>query len=188
MLESPVTKYLTSPVYTLSADADLDTARFRLTQHKVSCMAVNDTTDALAGVISRTDLLKVGTFDHSVSPPRLSVPDQQVRAVMHSPVITLAPEQTMRDAARAMAQHRVHRVFVKQGGAVLGVVGTLELLSALIDERVFGSGQLVDVVARDDHPRGITRSERRPDTEGVGRDRGGGHRRRGLARGDVHPA
>jgi CBS domain-containing protein len=137
MLTRSVTHYLKSPVFTVSADADLETARQRLEAHNVSCLGVSVGPEPLAGVVSRSDLLRAGRYERSADgTSRLVLPAQIVRERMHSPVFTLEPSDDMATAAREMAARSVHRLFVRKQHTVFGVVGTLELMRALMEARV----------------------------------------------------
>lgn len=137
MLTRPVTYYLKQPVFTLSADAELETARQRMDAHNVSCLGVSDGPEPLAGVVSRTDLLRAGTFQRGAEgASKLVLPAQKVRDFMHSPAFALDPTANMSQAAAELVRHAVHRVFVRKLHSVFGVVGTVEVMRALVDARV----------------------------------------------------
>jgi CBS domain-containing protein len=61
-----------------------------------------------------------------------------VRDVMIRDVIQVAPDATLRDAARRMAESRVHRVLVTEGGALVGILSALDLV------RLLAEGALVE--------------------------------------------
>ncbi|MFO0566210.1 MAG: CBS domain-containing protein [Polyangiaceae bacterium] len=137
MLDRPVTYYLRSPVFSVAADTELSTVRQRLESHNVSCLGVSEGADPLAGVVSRTDLLRIARFERSAEgASHMVLPTQKVRELMHRPVYCIEPNETLRAAARAMVTHSVHRVFVRKAKTVFGVVGTQEVMRALVDARV----------------------------------------------------
>lgn len=136
MLARPVTYYQRNPVFVVSADTDLETARHRLETHNVSCLGVSDGADPLAAVLARTDLLRVGTFERSSAHvSRLVLPAQKVRDHMRAPVFTLSPTDDMGGAARAMVRHSIHHLFVRHEHTVFGVISSYEIMRALVDER-----------------------------------------------------
>ncbi len=51
-----------------------------------------------------------------------------VREVAHFALITLPPEAELFDALLTMLRHRVHRILVKQGDEILGVLSQLDLM------------------------------------------------------------
>ena len=56
----PVSRYMKAPVHTIHVDSPLQTAHERLHELAISCLAVVDDSAQLVGVISRSDLLRVG--------------------------------------------------------------------------------------------------------------------------------
>ena len=138
MLNRPVSHYMSSPVFAIAADADLETARTRLEQHHVSSLLVQDGDHHLAGVISRTDLLRAGEV--SLEPEhgalQLRLPTQHVRDAAHMEVVTVEPNASVRDAARMLVEHGVHRVYVASHEHGYGVLSTRDVMRALVDSRV----------------------------------------------------
>ena len=58
--EVPVELYMKSPVQSVSGADTLETARKRLEELRISSLAVVDDAERLTGVISMTDLIRVG--------------------------------------------------------------------------------------------------------------------------------
>lgn len=136
VLARPVTYYLKSPVFVVSADTDLETARHRMEMQHVSCLGVSDGPEPLAAVISRTDLLRVGRFERSREGiSRLALPEHPIRMHMHAPAYALGPGADMGSAAAEMVRHSVHRLFVRTQHSLFGVVSTVEVMRALVDAR-----------------------------------------------------
>lgn len=138
MLDRPVSYYMSTPVFSIAADVELVTAQQRLEQHRVSALLVQDGADPIAAVLSRADLLRVGRVD--LDPQRgglrLLVPSQLVRDAATPSVVTVSPEGTsVREAARAMLAHGVHRVFVATPQHAYGVLSTRDVMRALVDAR-----------------------------------------------------
>lgn len=132
-----VSKYMTRAVRTLDADAKLAEAHRLLREHSFSALVVTGRDGRPAGVISRTDLLRVGRSSgrQGRSLPLLELPDQAVRAVMSAPAASIGEEATLREAAGTMLRHRYHRLVVLDAkGHLAGVLSTKDLMAAVHDQ------------------------------------------------------
>jgi predicted transcriptional regulator len=139
MLDSPVSAYMRSPVFSIEAGASLDETLERMERHAVSSLAVSDNGNPLAGVVTRTDLLAVGNVDLDTDNGGLRIffPDKKVREVASPNMVLVDPEvDTVRVAAERMTESRVHRVFAAKGAHLYGVFSTRDALRALADARV----------------------------------------------------
>ncbi len=56
-----------------------------------------------------------------------------VRDAMSRPVLGVEPDETVRDVARKMAEHRVHRILVHEADELLGLISSLDLVRAIAD-------------------------------------------------------
>lgn len=132
-----VADYMTTPVATIRQDAGLADAEARLTSGPHSCLAVTDEDGRLAGVLSRTDVLRLGRLRATMAQDRnlLTMPHQPVHTRMIREVVTVPPQETLQRAAAAMLQHHIHRVFVVEKGYAIGVLSTRDLMRAVVDAR-----------------------------------------------------
>lgn len=135
----PVSAYMTSPVHTISSTEDVQEAERRMRAHGVSSLAVLAGKEHhLAGVISRTDILRAGRQraaqigGHAL----LKLAHESIGAVMHRDVIRVAPGDELTHAARMICERDVHRVYVAEGQRLVGVLSTKDLLRAVRDERI----------------------------------------------------
>jgi CBS domain-containing protein len=139
----PVSESMTTSVATVGLDAMLPHVARELDQRRVSALPVVDDHGAIVGVISRTDLLRVGRIQAGShrKAAALTLPEKRsgdlVRELARTPLV-VSPGASLRDAARAMCEHRVHRLFVVDAGKLVGVLSTLELMTAVRDERIAG--------------------------------------------------
>lgn len=60
----------------------------------------------------------------------------RVRDVMIDDLITVAPDASLQELARVMADRRVHRVLVTEDGKLRGIVTSVDLVRLLADGRV----------------------------------------------------
>lgn len=134
----PIQQYMTTPVRSVQESTPLAQVERQLAELRVSGLPVTDAADKPVGVISRTDLLRVGRIRPMDGRRRwaLTVPDDIARDVMTEELVTLSPEATLGEAGRAMAKHRIHRVFATENDHLAGVVTPKELMRAIVDKRV----------------------------------------------------
>ena len=136
----PVSEFMTAPVTSIGVDAALSHVAHTLDQQGVSALPVVDGKGAIIGVLSRTDLLRVGRIQAGSHRRAavLTMPEktagEQLGANPRAPIV-VAPTAPVRDAARAMCEHHVHRLFVVDGGRPVGVVSTLDLTRAVGESR-----------------------------------------------------
>jgi len=146
----PISSLMSSPVVTIPAAATLTEANEILHQRCISCVAVMDG-DRAVGVITRTDLLRVGRYEsrsrageangeakaQARAPALLTFPaGRTVSDAMKREVVALPPGAAVSAAARTMLQRRMHRVFVMDGEALLGVFSTKDVLLAIREQRI----------------------------------------------------
>lgn len=133
----PVASYMTRPVISVEPDTPLDRVYRVLSERSISCVPVVETGGRAVGVISRTDLLKLGRL--SMGPlgrvQALSWPAATAGEKMHAGVVTVSADTQVATAARILVKQRIHRVFVASGLGVQGVFGTKEILHAIRDKR-----------------------------------------------------
>lgn len=148
----PVREYMSSPVRTLRPSASLDEADQQLHEHDLSAVAIVDDAERLVGVLSRTDLLRASTYGHGRA---LTLPKGTVADLMTQAPLSVGVSTELRVAARTMRDERIHRVFVEDGGKLVGVVSTRDLMRATVERGVsdplgeLAHGSLVTVKADD---------------------------------------
>lgn len=115
--------YLQKPIY-VDGKLDLVSVCRTLSEHKVSNALVRDVVDGkeCIGMFTTTDLRDA--LLKTVAPNALSVRD-----VARFDLIFLHPDAELFDALLIMLRHRVHRVLVKDGDTILGVLSQLDLMS-----------------------------------------------------------
>ncbi len=133
-----VGSFMSAPVHWVRDSARLGEVEEVLAERRISCVAVLDDHQHLVGVISRFDLLRVGRLRARTArgDALLDLPDQRARKVMHTGVVTVAPTATLSEAAALMVEHRIHRVFVVEGGRLTGVLSTKDLMRAVMIGRI----------------------------------------------------
>ncbi|MFX4292957.1 CBS domain-containing protein [Streptomyces bohaiensis] len=137
-----VHQVMTSPCVTASPETPFKVLVATMHRERVSALPVVDERQQVVGIVSEADLLPTEMYragDRTMSEP-LSGLDAGGRAggavarqVMSTPVVTARETDTLRQAARTMAMHRVKRLpVVGDSGAVTGVVSRSDLLTVFL--------------------------------------------------------
>jgi CBS domain-containing protein len=117
------------PVYSVVPQATLPQVRDELLARKVSCVAVIDVDSGqLLGVVARTDLYRAGRLEKRAGVENLVLPDESVATVMTVEPVCVDASDSIADAARAMLEHRIHRVFVTDDSGVVGVLSARDVM------------------------------------------------------------
>ncbi len=138
---------MTSAVVSVRPETSVrDVARLLLDAH-ISAVPVVGADGALIGMVSEGDLLgrsdgdrlagqewwlaimaKPGQMEAAVTEAAVVRP---VRDVMHVPVVTIAAEAPVREAAEMLRTHGIKRLPVMRGGRMVGIVSRADLLRAI---------------------------------------------------------
>lgn len=141
LFNKPVSEFMTTDVASATPDTSISTIARMLEERRISAVPILDAGGAVIGVLSRTDLLRVGRLSagshHKASV--LTLPQKTagdlVRDTTRKPVTT-APAASLREVARKICDERIHRLFVVDGGRLVGVISTLDMMAVVRDARV----------------------------------------------------
>lgn len=139
-------------------DMELDELMRLFKEHSVRGFPVLDTAGALVGVVSTSDIVfRSAAFGET--PPTESDYHHQlhvegevgdlleelevdgiaylkVRDIMSTTVISTTAEAAVAEVAELMRIYRIHRVLVLDNGRLGGIVGTLDILTAVAEGRL----------------------------------------------------
>jgi CBS domain-containing protein len=148
-----------SQVQTVSPETPLPELESLFLQKRVSGFPVVDGAK-LVGIVSRTDIVRqlcversiaqsVSDYYHGFSEPHpdddlAEIADRvgeriehlRVRDVMVRHLITVSPDEPLESVARALVEHRIHRVPVAEGGELRGIISSLDLVRLIAEGRV----------------------------------------------------
>ncbi|KOG87850.1 CBS domain-containing protein [Streptomyces varsoviensis] len=132
-------------VITTTVDAPFKQVADLLARHAISGVPVVDRDDKVLGVLSETDLMYHQAAQEDDAPRPWYAPRRRPKStraartkaggrtagdLMSSPAVTIGPRQTVAEAARTMAAHRVERLPVAdEEGRLMGIVTRSDLLS-----------------------------------------------------------
>ena len=137
-LAAPCTTYLTSPVHCVETGQDINEAYAIMVGSDIGCVAALRE-GKLVGLVSRTDLLRIGSRQAGSNPRAslVTLPKHPVEEFMTKDVVTVTQGDSLHRAAQLMVEHRIHRVFVvNDAHEPLGVISTRDLMMAVRDQRM----------------------------------------------------
>jgi predicted transcriptional regulator len=149
-----------SGVLSVPPDMELGALGDFLVSNRITGAAVTES-GRLVGVVSRSDIVRVGslgtalvgfvadelaggemrteTGTASTSVPadvRDSLVGHRVRDVMATSPVTVTPDTPVAKVAAMLHERHIHRVFVTDGGAPVGVISSLDLVQLIADGRL----------------------------------------------------
>ena len=132
--------YYMAPVICISPHADVHDAYLKMMAHGINSLAVVNDVGVMLGVLSLTDLLRIGTMRARLLEPRISpvmtFPRNTVEELMTVRLLTVRPDETLKSAAQKMIELHRHRVFVLDyEDQLVGVLSCRDLMVALRDAR-----------------------------------------------------
>ena len=126
-----VAELMQSDVRTVRDDASVAEAVAYLADGHISGMPVVDGTGRVIGVVSSSDVLTAEAEADDPGARRELLENTSVREIMTARPYTVAPGEDVREAARQMLYADVHRLFVTEGGCVVGIVSTTDIVRAV---------------------------------------------------------
>lgn len=130
MLDTPVHRFMTTSVESIEATATLAHARDRMTARRCSALPVLDARGRPTGVITRSDLLRVGRAAGTEA-ATLRFDNRQVADAVTRRVWMVPAEASVAEAARTFLDEHIHRVFVESAGRLVGVLSGRDLMAAV---------------------------------------------------------
>jgi CBS domain-containing protein len=135
MTQAPlhVSTLMKSPVLSVKADTPLDETYQLLVLQRISSVPVIDANGKALGVVSMTDLLRIGRLQPAslAGVQAIDLPNEPASEHMHVGVITIAADAPVTHAARLMAEQHVHRVYIEDAGRIAGVFSIEEVLASV---------------------------------------------------------
>jgi CBS domain-containing protein len=119
-----VREIMSPDVASVSAETTIAEAARIMWPENISCVVVMHRSDAL-GIVSQTDILI------RVILPRKDPVHTPVSEVMSSPVLPVPPHYSVFTASRIMDQMHIHRLIVRDGKRVCGIVSQTDILQAI---------------------------------------------------------
>jgi CBS domain-containing protein len=142
----PVSLYMRETIVTMPETATLADVDATLERMGISCVPIVDDAGTCTGVLSRTDLLRIGRVEakrHARTSALLDLPNVCAKEVVKANPVTVCPDTSVAEAAHLLVKHHIHRVFVRDPACsdesrptLVGVFSTKEVLAAIRDKRL----------------------------------------------------
>lgn len=121
-------------VRSINRDSTIADAIALMAELHVSGLPVVDEGERVVGVISTTDILQAEAEWRGPARTDL-IENTSVSEVMTPRPLMVAPNASIREVAQQMLYGDVHRLFVEEGGRMVGVVSQTDLVRALATRR-----------------------------------------------------
>lgn len=131
-----VAEYMTTELVTLRDDATVGDAVVALADAHVSAVPVIDGKGRFMGVLSTTDVLEAESEAEDAAAREELFNDTLVSDIMTPRPKTIAPDDSVKDAAQQMLYLEVHRLFVEYDGQLVGVISQSDVVRAVATSRV----------------------------------------------------
>ncbi len=133
----PISKIMTSSVFSLKKGDDLFAAEEMFKKHKIRHLPVLEN-GQIVGILSQTDLARISFVDNfggdegdvDTAVYNMLTLDQ----VMKQKPITIQTNQTIREAAEILSKNEFHALPVVEEGKLVGIVTTTDLINFLLEQ------------------------------------------------------
>ena len=122
-----VRDFMTRDVISVKPDTPVDEIAHTFAEKGIHGVPVIDEQGKLVGIISQTDLVNLLSFQDMLSYWK----GLKAKHVMTKEVVTISPEASIEEAAQLMSKLRIHRLVVVEGGKVVGIISTTDLMRAM---------------------------------------------------------
>lgn len=123
-MNDAISNFMTKSPHTIGINATLAEARERMNEHGVRHLPVLEA-GALVGLLSQRDIQLLETFKD------VDAKEVKVEEAMSQDVLSVAPETSMAEVAKQMADRKCGSAVIERGGDVLGIFTTIDALNVI---------------------------------------------------------
>jgi CBS domain-containing protein len=136
--DEPVVAYMTRELEVAHADTPVEDIARKMQSRGISGLPVLDSKGGLVGVVTRTDLIRIGLLQSGRRPntAAMTLPPMRAHDVMTHAPAEITSAMSLRYAARIMVDNQIHRVFVSEGSKLAGVICAVDVTAAVRDARI----------------------------------------------------
>lgn len=127
------TEVMQEGVVSVSPELPVDELEEILTGEEISGAPVTDQDGKVVGVVSKTDIVRYLSEQLADVFTQTAGQSTPVSEIMTTDVVCVEPDADLRDVAQIMLDQQVHRIFVRDGGDVVGIITTFDLIRGLLE-------------------------------------------------------
>jgi CBS domain-containing protein len=116
---------MSSPVVTLDEDATSNKVATLMNENNVGCIIITNKEAKPLGIITERDLV-IRVLAKNLKPDTI-----KAKEIMTTPLVTIAPEATISEAARRMSKLDIRRLGVLYKGDLVGLVSSKDILGVM---------------------------------------------------------
>jgi CBS domain-containing protein len=132
-----VSDIMQTAVRTVTADTPVMEVIVSLADAHVSGLPVVDTHGRAVGVVSSTDLITAQARTRTAQERQILLEQTQVRDLMTPKPLMIESTAEVQEAARHMLYAEVRRLFVEEGGVLVGVISQTDIVRAVATGKIF---------------------------------------------------
>lgn len=126
-----VAELMRTNLTTVGPDAIMSEAVVTLADGHISALPVVDAKNHLIGVLSTTDVLQAEAECTTTEERERLFNETTVAELMTSKPVVIAPDSDVREAAQQMLYLDIHRLFVEEGGELVGILSQSDVVRAV---------------------------------------------------------
>lgn len=130
----PVSSFMTSNVKTETEDQNIHAICKKMNENNIGGIIImtdlNSTSQRAVGIVTERDIVRILG---QLQPTLLRMP---IKELMSKPLITLSPNNSIKDAIQTMQQNNIRRIPIVEKGNMLGIVTDKDIFRALMHNRV----------------------------------------------------
>jgi CBS domain-containing protein len=126
-----VSDIMQTAVKTVTGDTPVSEVVVSLVDVQGSGLPVVDTRGRAVGVVSNTDLITAQSRARTAQQRQMLLEQAQVRELMTPKPLMIESTSEVQEAARRMLYAEVHRLFVEEGGVLVGAISQTDIVRAV---------------------------------------------------------
>lgn len=131
-----------SSVYTIKADANLETAAKQLSQHRIGALLVDAGSGKYTGILSERDIVRA-CANHGMQALQLPVSKAMTTKVLHC-----NPQDTVHYVMEMMTRHRFrHLPVVNNAGDLVGIISIGDVVKRRIEQAEQETAEMIQYIA-----------------------------------------
>ena len=131
-----VAEIMETDVRTVAVDTPVSEVLVSLADGQVTGLPVVDTGNRVIGVVSSTDVIAAQAETRDAGERQILLEETPVRDIMTPRPLLIEATAELEEAARHMLYADVHRLFVEENGALVGVITQTDIVRAVATGKI----------------------------------------------------